>query len=147
MLRVPFEELMRIFKGTTPQIEKLIFVLTQKKLAVLRSNPLFRGTWRSLPLPATPDRTIREPFADCSANVFKQLHAVIMRQRCCVSSTIVFEPVIVPMKEAADVQIGFSCVDQGESNQSVLTLVVHEDAQNLVQEILAQMRADAQPAA
>jgi hypothetical protein len=52
------------------------------------------------------------------------------------------------MKEAADVRIGFSCLDEGgEANQSVLTLVAHEGAGNLAQEILAQMRAGTQPGA
>jgi serine/threonine protein kinase len=140
ILRVSYGQLTELLRGDGPRIEKLVFVLAQKKLAVLNSNPLFRGAWRSLPSPVFADRTIQVPFADCSANVFKQLHAVLMRQRCCVSSPIVLEPVIVPMKEAPDVRISFSCVDEGESNQSVLTLVVHEDAGNLAQEILAQLR-------
>jgi serine/threonine protein kinase len=147
ILRMPFGELMGVLTLPGRRIEKLMFQLARKKLAVLRSDPLFRGAWRSLPLPDLADRTIRQPFSDCSANVFRQLHAMLMKQRCCVSSPIVLEPVIVPLTEAADVRISFSCVDEGESNQSVLTLFLHEDAGNFGQAIIAHMRGALPPAA
>jgi serine/threonine protein kinase len=145
ILRTPFGELMALLASNCPCIERLVFVLAQKKLAV--GNPLLKGMWQSLPPHDLANRTIRESFPDCSANVFRHLHALLMRQRCCVSSPIGTDPVIVPMKEVADVRIGYSCIDEGEGNQSILTLVVHEDSDNLAQMIMAQMVGGLTPSA
>jgi hypothetical protein len=144
ILRAPFKEVMEVLSVPGRRIEKLIFALAKKKLSVLSADPLFRGAWRSLP--SSGDRTIREPFAAAASDLFKQLHAVLMKERCCVSSPIVPETVIVPMKEPADVRLSFSCVDDVDSAQSVLTLMVREDTVEFAQRIMAQMRACMPPA-
>jgi hypothetical protein len=130
---------MKVLRTPGPRIEKLVFALAKKKLAVLSTDPLFRGAWRSLPLQTDADRTITEHFQASSADVFRQLHAVLLRQRCCVSSPIVVDPIIVPIKESSDVRIGFNCIDNVEDNRSTLTLIVHEDTDNFAQQVVAHM--------
>jgi serine/threonine protein kinase len=147
IFRAPFDELFSILRRPGRRIEKVIFELAKKKLAVMNAHPLFRSDRRSLPQTPSTSMTIRQSFLATSADLFKELHSVLMKQRCCVSSPIVPEPVIVPMKDPSDVRIGFSCVDDVHNKQSVLTLVLHQDKDEFAREIIEQMRACIPPAA
>jgi hypothetical protein len=147
VLRMPFDQLFAILRGPRMNIEKLLFVLFRKKVAVLKTSPLFRGAYRSLPAPDRSPATIRVAFPNCSSDVFRRLHSVTMGQKCYVSSPIVLDPVIVQTAGPVDRRIAFSCVDDdGDAKQSVLTLTLPEEAGDLAGLIMEQMRAAFPPA-
>jgi serine/threonine protein kinase len=141
VLRMQFDQLVASLRSPKITVEKLLFALFQKKMSNRSGEPLFRGSCRSLPLPESSAMTIRVSFPGCSADVFRRLHSVTMGQRCYVSSPITMDPVIVQTTGPTDRRIAFNCVDDGNAKQSVLTLVLPEDAGDLADLIMAQMQA------
>jgi serine/threonine protein kinase len=146
ILRFPFDQVMSTLAQPGPSMEKLLYVLLKKKLSIMDDDPIVRGGYRSLPSPAISGRTIQESFNGCAAVVFRQLHGILMKQRCCVSSPIVAQPIIVQAREETDVRIAFNCIDDTEAGKAVLTLFVDDDFGDLAQMIVAQMRASFAPA-
>jgi serine/threonine protein kinase len=140
VLRIEFDQLIVTLHDSRTTLEKLLFRLLQKKVTNRLSDPLFRGTCRSLPLHEATT-TIRVSFPGCSSDVFRRLHSITMGQRCYVSSPITMDPVIVQATGPTDRRIAFSCVDEGDAKQSVLTLVLPEDAGDLADVIMGQMHA------
>jgi hypothetical protein len=129
----------KIMSGA-PCVERMLFVMLRNRLRSLCLDPLFRGAWRSLSGPDRGRRVVEASFPAASCDVYRRMHAMLMKQRCCVSSPIAVEPLIVQTREATDCRLRFKCVDAGDASQLVLT--VEGDSTELAEAIVNQMRSE-----
>jgi hypothetical protein len=97
------------------------------------SRPLFIAASRSQSGGDRSPTTIKASLPRNSSEVFRQLHSILMGQRCCVSSPITRNPFIMSTSHPTDLRVNFSGV------HSVLTLVVHKDNKGLAGMIMEKM--------
>jgi serine/threonine protein kinase len=126
-----------------PCIEGVLFILLRTRLRSLCSDPLFRGAWRSLPSADTARRVVEASFPAASCDLYRRMHAMLMKQRCCVSSPMAVEPLIVQTRDAADCRLRFKCMD--DRGASKLVLAIEEGSVELAEAIVTQMRSELGP--